>query len=122
MSFQTLREISSRVWRFRAGTTRNDDKEAAMWSVKPHKSNALPEANPTARTLADLSAGQRAQIACIECPHAASCERLMAYGLVQGQTILLVQKHPAFVIRVDETELALDELVARCIHIHPVRA
>lgn len=90
-----------------------------MWSVKRPKQNRTLETNPNARTLADMSAGQRAQIACVECEHAASCERLMAYGLVQGQSVLLVQKNPAFVIRVDETELALDELVARCIQIAP---
>lgn len=88
-----------------------------MWSVKHPKPNATSESHQNARTLADLSAGQRAQIACLSCENAASCERLMAYGLVQGQSVLLVQKHPAFVIRVDETELALDEFVARCIHL-----
>lgn len=93
-----------------------------MWSVKRPKQNATRErhhaqrdANRVARTLADLSAGQRAQISCLQCDHAASCERLMAYGLVQGQSVLLVQKYPAFVIRIEETELALDELVAKCI-------
>ena len=68
-------------------------------------------------TLADLRAGESAQIDCVECEHAARCERLSAYGLVEGQTITLVQKSPAFVIRVDETELALDEEVARCVRI-----
>jgi ferrous iron transport protein A len=99
-----------------------------MWSVKLRpKHNATRERHPTPRdanaiprTLADLSPGERAQIACLECAHAASCERLMAYGLVQGQSVLLVQKYPAFVIRIDETELALDELVARCIQVEAV--
>ncbi|MBI4671530.1 MAG: ferrous iron transport protein A [Chloroflexi bacterium] len=92
-----------------------------MWSIKPPaKTNTPPDAKPF--TLADLAAGQRAEIACLECPHAASCERLMAYGLVQGQSVLLVQKLPAFVIRIDETELALDEFVARCIHLTQPRA
>ena len=93
-----------------------------MWSVKPRpKQNAATEPHQGARTLADLTAGERAQIACVQCDRAASCERLMAYGLVQGQSVLLVQRHPAFVIRVDETELALDELVARCIQVHTTR-
>lgn len=67
--------------------------------------------------LSDLPPGERARIACLDCPHASSCERLTAYGLAQGQSILLVQKRPTFVIRVDETELAFDELVARCIQV-----
>ncbi len=87
-----------------------------MWNGKtPPKK--IP--NGEARTLADLAAGQRAQIACLQCEHAASCERLMAYGLTQGQSVLLLQRHPAFVIRVDETELALDEYLAGCIQIQP---
>jgi Fe2+ transport system protein FeoA len=102
-----------------------------MWSVKTTPRMPIPEtlSNHTrpfpyheesrVRTLADLSAGQCAQILCLRCPHAASCERLMAYGLTQGQSVFLLQKNPAFVIRVDETELALDEYVARCIQIMP---
>lgn len=71
-------------------------------------------------TLADLEAGQSAQIACMECDQRAAgrCERLLAYGLVEGQTIMLVQKKPVYIIRVDETELALDEAVARCVRLH----
>lgn len=92
-----------------------------MWSTKRPKQNATPASRQSARTLADLSAGERAQIACVQCDRAASCERLIAYGLVQGQSVLLVQKYPAFVIRIDETELALDELVARCVLVHPIR-
>jgi ferrous iron transport protein A len=85
--------------------------------VATNPSAANNAARPPQRTLTDLAAGERAQIACLQCEHAPSCERLMAYGLVQGQTVLLVQKHPAYVIRVDETELALDEAIARCVHV-----
>ena len=41
----------------------------------------------------------------------------MAYGLVQGQIIRVIQCSPAFVIRVDETELALDLQVPRCVRV-----
>lgn len=69
------------------------------------------------RTLADLDAGDSAQVDCIECESPARCDRLTAYGLVRGQTVTLLQRQPAFVIRVDETELALDESIARCVHV-----
>jgi hypothetical protein len=36
---------------------------------------------------------------------------------VQGQLILLLQTKPAFLIRVEQTELALDHEVARCIQV-----
>ena len=68
-------------------------------------------------TLADLDAGESAEIDCIECEYPARCDRLAAYGLVRGQTVMLVQRKPAFVIRVDETELALDESIARCVRV-----
>lgn len=68
-------------------------------------------------TLADLKAGESARIACLVCDRAGRCERLLAYGLVEGQTITLLQKSPAYVVRVDETELALDEEVARCVRL-----
>ena len=69
------------------------------------------------RTLADLDAGDSAQVDCIECESSARCDRLTAYGLVRGQTVTLLQRQPAFVIRVDETELALDESIARCVRV-----
>jgi len=68
-------------------------------------------------TLADLRAGESAQIDCVECEHAARCERLNAYGLIEGQMITLMQRSPAYVIRVEETELALDEEIARCVRV-----
>lgn len=89
-----------------------------MWNPWTRSKPKLP--GNDAFTLANLDAGDRAHVVRVECERAASSERLMAYGLVEGQTILLVQKHPALVIRVDETDLALDEFVARCIHVRPI--
>ena len=68
-------------------------------------------------TLADLHAGETARVACVQCAQAARCERLQAYGLAQGQVFTLLQHTPVFVIRVDETELALDAEVARCVQV-----
>lgn len=73
-------------------------------------------------TLADLHAGEKARIDCVVCEHATRCERLQAYGLTEGQLITLVQKSPAYVVRVDETELALDGEIARCIRLTRIQA
>ncbi len=75
------------------------------------------ESTPHTRTLADVQDGESAIIAGIICPRAARRERLLAYGLIDGQRITVVQKSPAFVVRVEETELAFDEQVARCIRV-----
>lgn len=82
---------------------------------KPRRNQSEDRTLP--RTLADLDAGDSAQVDCIECESSARCDRLTAYGLVRGQTVTLLQRQPAFVIRVDETELALDESIARCVHV-----
>ena len=37
---------------------------------------------------------------------------LAAFGLVEGSEVQLVQRHPAYVVRVGETELALDAEIA----------
>ncbi len=86
------------------------------------KIRSAPEPAPvaTARTVADLQPGESARVDCLYCERAARCERLMAYGLTQGQTVTLVQRSPAYVVRVEETELALDEEMARCIGVEPL--
>ena len=77
-------------------------------------------ARPRGRiTLADLRDGEAAQIAHIQSDDPARDERLIAYGLVPGQRVTLVQKRPAFVIRVEQTELAMDEQVARFVFLAP---
>ncbi len=86
------------------------------------KIRSAPDLAPVAavRTVADLQPGESARVGCLYCERAARCERLMAYGLVQGQTVTLIQRSPAYVVRVEETELALDEDVARCIEVGPL--
>lgn len=88
-----------------------------MWSLLDRKRKS--DAPARALTIADLRPGQTARVGCLDCPQVQRCARLAAFGLVQGQTITLLQRAPAFVIRVDETELALDEEVARCVQVHP---
>ena len=72
---------------------------------------------PAVLTVADMHAGETARVSCVQCSQAARCERLQAYGLAQGQMVTLLQATPAFVLRVDETELALDVEVARCVQV-----
>ena len=74
-----------------------------------------PDTSASALTLADLAPGQSARVTHLTATHPGRSERLMAYGIVPGQVVTLVQRDPAFVVRVDETELALDADVARCV-------
>ncbi|MBI5877430.1 MAG: ferrous iron transport protein A [Chloroflexi bacterium] len=81
-----------------------------------------PDASGSVLTLADLASGQSACVTHLTATHPGRSERLMAYGIAPGQVITLVQRHPAFVVRVDETELALDADVARCVAVDPATA
>src|SRR5690242_19402237 len=83
----------------------------AAWSGQPKGDSTL------VLPLADLRAGESARIACVQCVLAARCERLLAYGLAQGRLVTLLQTSPAYLLRVDETELALDADVARCVQV-----
>jgi Fe2+ transport system protein FeoA len=77
----------------------------------------LPEG---VRTLGDLGAGETARVVCVGSEREARPGLLAAFGLVPGAEIQLVQLRPACVIRVDETELALDGEVADEILVAPL--
>jgi Fe2+ transport system protein FeoA len=65
------------------------------------------------QSLADLSAGQWAQVTGLRCREAGRLDRLGAYGLVPGSRIRLVQARPAFIVEIGETVLSVDHAVAR---------
>ena len=59
--------------------------------------------------LARLAIGENATIAFVHTTRHAYLQRLSALGLVPGRPIRLRQTHPALVVQVQETELALDQ-------------
>ncbi|MEJ2481945.1 MAG: FeoA family protein [Gemmatimonadota bacterium] len=77
----------------------------------------LPE---TVRAASDLSAGQRATVLCVGSTASDRHRTLTVFGVVPGADIRIVQQQPACVIRVGETELALDREIAREILVEPV--
>lgn len=42
-------------------------------------------------------------------------ERLMAYGLIPGQSIRVLSQKPVTVVQVEHTELALERVLAACV-------
>jgi Fe2+ transport system protein FeoA len=42
-------------------------------------------------------------------------EQLQAYGLAPGRQVTMLQRTPAFVVAVEQVELAFDADVARCV-------
>lgn len=64
------------------------------------------------QTVAHLHPGQQAEVIEIASQDTRRLARLSAYGLMPGCQICLRQRSPAYVVEVDETEVALDAGVA----------
>jgi Fe2+ transport system protein FeoA len=69
--------------------------------------------------LDELEEGEESELVCLNCEHAHRRNALAVYGLVPGTRLLLQQKRPSFVVRVGETELALEAEIAREIFVKP---
>lgn len=62
--------------------------------------------------LTDLEEGQTAELVDVNTASEHRRRSLAVYGLVPGCRFMLQQKRPAWVIRVGETELALEQPIA----------
>lgn len=63
-------------------------------------------------SLHSLPAGEEAEVVSVRESHGGRRSTLAVYGLVPGVMVRLIQKSPAVVVRVGETELALDPAIA----------
>lgn len=77
---------------------------------------------PGVRTAAELRPGQKATVLCLGSTVTDRHRTLTVYGLGPDAEITLVQHQPACVIRIGETELALDPDIARDILVQPLDA
>ncbi len=75
------------------------------------------ELSPLVLPLTELEVGSQAKIVFIAPKSHATLDRLGSMGIIPGSTLRLHQKRPAFVIRIGETDLAIDEEVARQIYV-----
>jgi Fe2+ transport system protein FeoA len=81
-------------------------------------------AEPTGRpgngvmTVRQLDPGASAQVVCVG-GHPDRQNRLAVFGLVPGATIRLIQRKPEHVIKIGETELALEDAIAEDIVVSP---
>jgi Fe2+ transport system protein FeoA len=82
-----------------------------------------PGARPdNIRTVKDLKSGDSAKVLCLAGESPSRCNTLAVFGLVPGSEISLIQRHPSYVVRIGETELALDGEIAGEILVEPERA
>ena len=71
------------------------------------------EVKPLVGSLTDLKIGEDAKIVFISSKYHARLDRLSSLGIIPGGVLRLHQKQPTYVIRIGETELALDKDLAK---------
>ena len=64
------------------------------------------------RMVSDLAPGETSEVVSLGA-QASRRKTLSAFGLVPGSEVTVVQQRPACVVRIGETELALDREIAR---------
>ncbi len=69
--------------------------------------------------LPHLKSGQHAQVVELRSDNHTRLARLGALGLMPGSWLVVLQKKPAVVVRVGETEISLDDAVAGEILVRP---
>lgn len=64
-----------------------------------------------------LGEGVRARVVRLDDPGSQGTAHLVALGVLPGAEVTLLQRYPAFVVRIGHTELAVDDQLARRIHV-----
>lgn len=64
-------------------------------------------------TVRELAKGESATVLCVGGPRRTRQNALAVFGIVPGAEVVLLQQRPSCVVRIGETELALDPEIAR---------
>jgi len=83
---------------------------------EPHRCS---EAHCTAIPLTGLQPGDGGTVTCLHQPEDPHTFKLVALGILPGTRVDIVQRSPAFVLRVGYAELALDKELAGRVRIRP---
>jgi len=75
---------------------------------------------PIITSLDNLLPGQKGRVAYITALEHQQLHKLLSLGIIPGKIIHLHQTHPAYVIKVEETELALEKELAKNIYLRKV--
>jgi Fe2+ transport system protein FeoA len=76
--------------------------------------------NGETTTLDRMRSGERCKLHRLGCNNSGRRNTLTVFGMTPGTEFVLLQRHPSYVIRIGETELGLDEEIAREIHVKPI--
>lgn len=91
--------------------------------IIPPSDDPVPDSEnvaPLVSRLARLGVGKRARVAFLTPSFHKRFDRLAAFGLNPGAELTLHQRKPAYVVRLGETELALDSDIANEIFVRPL--
>lgn len=70
-----------------------------------------------ARPLSELAVGAQARLLSFDGLNDKDLQRLMAYGLVPGVRLKVLQRVPAYILKVHETELAVEGALTKAIYV-----
>jgi Fe2+ transport system protein FeoA len=99
---------ATRLWKRLRGDWR-DSCRAGPPVPETHRCEAL---HCPSVALTELVEGERATVSCLNEPETPAAGRLAAYGLLPGVAVTLVQRHPAWVVRIGHAVLAMDDSMA----------
>jgi DtxR family Mn-dependent transcriptional regulator len=78
------------------------------------------ELEPIVFSLDKLPPGAKGRVMYVETKKHDRLDKLASFGLVPGAVVTMHQRRPSLVVRIGETQLAMDELIARCVHVQRV--
>jgi len=78
------------------------------------------EVEPIVVSLDRLPPGEAGRVMYVETKSHARLDKLASFGLVPGAVVAMHQRQPSLVVRIGETQLAMDELVAKSVHVQRV--
>lgn len=90
-----------------------EPSQPLTWFQRLFRSQKAPPPERKLLSLDELEEGETSELVCLNGAHVARRTALAVYGLVPGCELVLQQKRPSFVIRVGQTELALEGNIAR---------
>lgn len=96
-------------------------KEVAGWKEACDAGAPVPHAGgcPDCGSvrLTTLRRGDRGSVSCLEEPWSAEAAKLAGLGILPGVRLRIVQRSPAWVLRMGRTEIALDDELASQIRV-----
>jgi Fe2+ transport system protein FeoA len=98
-----------------------EPSEPLTWFARLFGRKHAPPPERKLISLDELEDGEQCELVCLNGAHVSRRTALAVYGLVPGCQLVLQQKSPSVVIRVGETELALEGNIAHEIFVKRLR-